>query len=113
MIKLVLEYLKKRQIRRDLKKSFKSLNKNRLNSITEQLFKGGKIIKAEVVAAEKRKLEFENTLLINDIKDVIKKHYSKSEEKLKKENAVLNNALVAKEVKIKKLKNKVIETVNK
>lgn len=85
----ILNYFKKRTIRKELISCFKMYNKKsnkRLEILTEALFKASQVVKAELVEKELKNVERENEILFNDIKTVIEKHYKDRENKLIKEN---------------------------
>jgi hypothetical protein len=94
------DYLKKRYIRGEIKKKFRIAGKqvNKRNNehieyLTNALFYGStKIVKAELIKTEEVRLEYENQLLMEDIKSIIEKHYKKREEKLKKDAVVIDIA---------------------
>jgi len=112
--KAIADYLKKRYIRKELKEKFSfysKKNKQRLDQLTESLFRASQVVKAELIETEKKKLEHENELLLNDIKTVIEKHYKDREVKLQKDNEKLERKLKEKDKKLSDIKNKVAETV--
>ena len=110
----IVNYFKKRYIRKELKNKFlskqKELNEyglNKLNRLTESLFKTSKIVKNEMLEKERKKLEYENETLFNEMKRVIDKHYGEKEEILKNENLKLINELKKKDKTIKQIKEKI------
>lgn len=113
------DFLKKRYIRKELKSKFDNhqivMNKrngDKLNMLTESLFRASKIVKLEVLEAERKRLENENEILFDDIKKVIDKHYKDREETLKKENEKLNKQLKLKDKTIDSIKKKISTVAN-
>jgi len=101
-------------------KGYRNKNKNYLNLLTESLFKASKIVKTNVLDAEKKKIERQNELLnvfsffslYDDIKSVIEKHYKDRETKLKQENLKLELKLKEKDRKINKIKEDIKDNIN-
>lgn len=114
----IADFLKKRYIRKELNKKFKQTfseiskrNREHINHLTNSLFKASLIVKAEMVETEKQKLEKENQLLMQDIKKVIDKHYSKREEAIKKNSEYIDTA--QKTIKKYRAKEKKLDEVVK
>ena len=113
------DFFKKKYIRKELKLKFKHYkkdtnkhNRERLDLLTDSLFRASKIVKKEILENERKCLENENELLFGDIKNIIDKHYKDREDSLKKENIKLEKKIVEKDKVINKIKEKISTVAN-